>query len=121
MIGLGDIVIPGVYIALMLRFDIVQYIRKNGNIKNLKMNYSNFKYFFNTFIGYCIGIIVTLGVMILFNHAQPALLYLVPGVLITSTGTSIITGEFKTLWNFNEKKVQKEEFKKKDEKEEKKD
>ena len=121
MIGLGDIVIPGVYIALMLRFDIVQYIRKNSNIKNLKLNYSNFKYFFNTFIGYCIGIIVTLGIMVLFNHAQPALLYLVPGVLISSTGTSIITGEFKDLWNFNEEKVQKEEFKKKDEKEEKKD
>ena len=73
------------------------------------MNYSNFKYFINTYIGYCIGIIVTLLIMVLFNHAQPALLYLVPGVLITSTGTSII------LWNFNEEKVQKEEFKKKDE------
>ena len=73
-------------------------------------------------IGYCIGIIVTLLIMVLFNHAQPALLYLVPGVLITSTGTSIINGEFKVLWNFNEEKVQKEEFKKKDDnKEEKKD
>ena len=37
-------------------------------------------------------------------------------------GTSIINGEFKVLWNFNEEKVQKEEFKKKDDnKEEKKD
>jgi minor histocompatibility antigen H13 len=53
-----------------------------------------------------------LGIMVLFNHAQPALLYLVPGVLISSTGTSIFKGEFKALWNFNEEKVQKEEFNK---------
>ena len=112
MIGLGDIVVPGVYIALMLRFDIVQFIRKNGSVNNLKMNYQNFKYFFHTFFGYCLGIIVTLGIMVLFNHAQPALLYLVPGVLISSTGTSIFKGEFKALWNFNEEKVQKEEFNK---------
>ena len=60
----------------MLRFDIVHYIIKIGNIKNLKMNHTNFKYFINTYIGYCFGIIVTLGIIVLFNHAQPALLYL---------------------------------------------
>ena len=77
------------------------------------MNYSNFKYFINTYIGYCIGIIVTLLIMVLFNHAQPALLYLVPGVLITSTCTSILNGEFKARL-LMKKKLRKKNIKKDD-------
>ena len=79
------------------------------------------KYYLVSVICYYIGLFSTFIAMFISEHGQPALLYLVPGVLISSTGTSIITGEFKDLWNFNEEKVQKEEFKKKDEKEEKKD
>lgn len=108
LIGLGDIVIPGIYVALMLRFDIVKFIRKNGRDQKMKLNFTNFKYFIVTLIGYTIGIFTTLSIMIVFNHAQPALLYLVPGCLITSTFTAIVSGDFKELWSFNEEEAQKE-------------
>ena len=108
MIGLGDIVVPGVYVALMLRFDIYLYTKKGKDMKNFKFNFSDMKYFLITFIFYVLGIGLTLFVMIVFNHAQPALLYLVPCTLISSSLTALATGEFKELWAFNEEKLGKE-------------
>ena len=108
LIGLGDIVIPGIYVALMLRFDIVKFIRKNGKGKKIPFNFANFKYFIVTLIGYILGIFVTLSIMVIFKHAQPALLYLVPGTLISSTMCAIVSGDFKELLGFNEEEVQKE-------------
>ena len=108
LIGLGDIVIPGVFVALMLRFDIVRYIRKNGKVEKVPMNLKNFKYFFATLTGYVLGIVVTLAIMVLFNHAQPALLYLVPGCLLSSLLVAIVSGDFKEMWEFNEEHAQQE-------------
>ena len=107
MIGLGDIVIPGIYVALMLRFDIYLYRKAKKDIS--KFGFKNMKYFLVTFIFYNIGIITTLCSMYFFNHAQPALLYLVPCTLISSTFTALINKEIKKLWNFNEEKLAKEE------------
>ena len=107
MIGLGDIVIPGIYVALMLRFDIYLYRKAKKDIS--KFGFKNMKYFLVTFIFYNIGIITTLCSMYFFNHAQPALLYLVPCTLISSTFTALINGDIKTLWKFNEEKINEEE------------
>ena len=67
------------------------------------------KYFLVTFIFYNLGIVITLCSMYFFNHAQPALLYLVPCTLISSTFTALINGDIKTLWKFNEEKINEEE------------
>lgn len=102
MIGLGDIVIPGIYVALMIRYDLVKYFRENPRAKQLSLGYRNCKYFVHTIIGYALGIISTLLVMNIWRHAQPALLYLVPGCLLTSILTAFARGDFNNLWNFNE-------------------
>ena len=47
--------------------------------------------------------------MYFFNHAQPALLYLVPATLISSSFTALINKDIKTLWKFNEEKIDEEE------------
>jgi len=116
MIGLGDIVIPGIYVALMLRFDIYLYRKAKKDIS--QFGFKNMKYFLVTFIFYNIGIITTLCSMYFFNHAQPALLYLVPCTLISSTFTALINKDIKKLWNFNEEKLAKEEEDDDDEEEE---
>jgi minor histocompatibility antigen H13 len=36
------------------------------------------------------------------KHAQPALLYLVPGVTISLWGTALVKGDLKALWNYSE-------------------
>jgi minor histocompatibility antigen H13 len=40
--------------------------------------------------------------MLVFDHGQPALLYLVPGCILTVLGTALAKGEFSTLWEFSE-------------------
>ena len=109
MIGLGDIVIPGIYVALMLRFDLYLYKKAKKDISKFGFSFKNMKYFLVTFIFYNIGIITTLSVMYFFNHAQPALLYLVPCTLISSTFTALLNKDIKTLWKFNEEKIGEEE------------
>ena len=119
MIGLGDIVIPGIYVALMLRFDIYLYKKAKKDIAKYGFSFKNMKYFLITFIFYNLGIIITLCSMYFFNHAQPALLYLVPCTLISSTFLALITGDIKTLWKFNEEKIDEEEDDEDEEEEEK--
>ena len=105
MIGLGDIVIPGVYVALMLRFDIYLYKKAKKDISQFGFSFKNMKYFITTFVFYNLGIILTLFVMYFFNHAQPALLYLVPCTLFSSSLLALQQNDIKELWKFNEEKL----------------
>lgn len=114
MIGLGDIVIPGIYVAMMLRFDYLRNLEKltkaatelvkdsNGD-SIIPFTLSGFSTFISTFTGYCLGILTTLIVMNVFQAAQPALLYLVPGVLLGSIFPALLRGEFSKFFNFDEK------------------
>ena len=43
-----------------------------------------------------------LGVLIVFKHGQPALLYLVPGVLGALWLTGLVRGEVKDMWTYTE-------------------
>jgi minor histocompatibility antigen H13 len=100
MIGLGDIVIPGVFVALMLRYDIFKYLKTNTGA--MPFSFSNCYYFLLTMLGYSVGIITTIIVMLIFKAAQPALLYLVPGCLLFSILPAYLKGDFNELWDYNE-------------------
>uniref|UniRef100_A0A453GNM9 Minor histocompatibility antigen H13 n=2 Tax=Aegilops tauschii TaxID=37682 RepID=A0A453GNM9_AEGTS len=94
MLGLGDIVIPGIFVALALRFDV------SRNIKN--------RYFNSAFLGYTAGMTVTIVVMNWFQAAQPALLYIVPGVTGFVAVHSLWNGEVKPLLEFTETQPEEE-------------
>ncbi|KAJ9699163.1 hypothetical protein PVL29_007988 [Vitis rotundifolia] len=91
MLGLGDIVIPGIFVALALRFDVS---RGKGN-----------QYFKSAFLGYTTGLVVTIVVMNWFQAAQPALLYIVPAVIGFMAAHCIWNGEVKPLLEFDESKT----------------
>nr|XP_025035393.1 minor histocompatibility antigen H13 [Pelodiscus sinensis] len=57
MLGLGDVVIPGIFIALLLRFDIS--LKKNTHT-----------YFYTSFVAYIFGLGLTIFIMHVFKHAQ---------------------------------------------------
>lgn len=40
--------------------------------------------------------------MLVFEHGQPALLYLVPGVICAVCGTALVKGEFGKMWEYCE-------------------
>lgn len=87
MLGLGDIVIPGIFVALLLRYD-----------NSLKRG-TNF-YFWTTFLAYIAGLLTTIGIMHFYKHAQPALLYLVPACLGAPTFVALIRGDLKSMFKY---------------------
>ncbi|XP_020620404.1 minor histocompatibility antigen H13-like [Orbicella faveolata] len=91
MLGLGDIVIPGIFIALLLRFD-----------HSSKKDKASRVYFYSGFIAYFVGLVMTVLVMHTFKAAQPALLYLVPACLGTPITLALIRGEISELFKYED-------------------
>lgn len=89
MLGLGDIVIPGIFIALLLRFDVS--LKKNSKT-----------YFYASFLAYIFGLGLTIYVMHTFKHAQPALLYLVPACIGFPVVVALIKGELTEMFRYEE-------------------
>lgn len=136
ILGLGDVVLPGIMIAIALRFDLyLHYLHKqkvpspdseskeitktkydeasgqwgerfwtSGSKEVTVADGARFSkvYFKAALVGYTIGMIVTVTVMRIWNHGQPALLYLVPGVLGALWGTALVRGEWKLMWEYTE-------------------
>ncbi|XP_067625041.1 minor histocompatibility antigen H13 [Eurosta solidaginis] len=101
MLGLGDIVIPGIFIALLLRFD-------HSSKRKTRI------YFYSTLTAYFLGLLATIFVMHVFKHAQPALLYLVPACIGTPLLVALVRGELKTLFAYEdhpEEKIEKKDSK----------
>uniref|UniRef100_A0A7S4NNE3 Minor histocompatibility antigen H13 n=1 Tax=Paramoeba aestuarina TaxID=180227 RepID=A0A7S4NNE3_9EUKA len=106
MLGLGDIVIPGVFVALLLRFDA----HLAGFKKSQKMEKASFPqtFFHVNCVAYILGLATTIGVMHFFQAAQPALLYLVPYVIGASLITAVVKGKLGELLMFEEEEGEKE-------------
>ena len=120
--GLGDIVIPGFFLALLLRFDASRAVTKTPGAfsKAYPMNLfrmSSFPkpYFHATLLAYVLGLAMTLYVMIVFQAAQPALLYLVPACLGSSLGCALVRGELKELLAYSEEEPEEGEKSKEEE------
>jgi minor histocompatibility antigen H13 len=69
MLGLGDVVIPGTFVALALRYDY-------HHSRTLPARPFAKPYFYATLGAYVAGLGTTMAVMHVFKTGQPALLYL---------------------------------------------
>ncbi|CAO3659260.1 unnamed protein product [Rhizopus stolonifer] len=114
MLGLGDIVIPGIFVALTLRYDR-HMSWKRQPVGQFRSTDFPKPYFQACFTAYIIGLITTTVVMHVFHAAQPALLYLSPACILSVLITAATRGELKELFLYTV-----EEDKKEDKKEEKK-
>jgi len=90
MLGLGDIVIPGIFIALLLRFDY----SRGAECSRV--------YFYMNYLAYLGGLITTVVILHVFNSAQPALLYLVPACIGSALLTSVVRGELMLLLKYED-------------------
>jgi hypothetical protein len=93
MLGLGDIVVPGVFLSLLAKWDVSNNIRKNQH-----GGYVN--YFNVAMVAYFLSLVCTLAAMIIWEAAQPALLYIVPFLIITSGTMALVNGELTELLSF---------------------
>lgn len=133
MLGLGDIVIPGIFIALMLRYDYFHYrtreasatkpttaaVRAKPHLHTHSASAAastavprSTPFFDVVLVSYFIGLSVTVAVMYYFKAAQPALLYLVPACLGSSVGVAWWHGEVMQMFKYTEGEVAKVEEKK---------
>jgi minor histocompatibility antigen H13 len=158
ILGLGDIVLPGMLMGWTLRFDLwLHYLRKikyestdlkivakdeaSGQVitksdtkhREVKMPYVDVTgrwgewlwsggltsfgqrlplelaatqfsktYFYASLVGYLLGMLTTLAMLLVYKRGQPALLYLVPGVLGSILVTALVRGEMPELWKYTE-------------------
>ncbi|KAF9820332.1 hypothetical protein IEO21_01546 [Rhodonia placenta] len=103
MLGLGDIVVPGMFIALALRYDHHRSSHKAPGSAYAK------PYFTAAVFAYVLGLGTTMFVMHYFKKAQPALLYLSPACILSFLLTSAIRGEFSEAWAWSDDPEQKPE------------
>ncbi|KAI1101030.1 signal peptide peptidase-domain-containing protein [Jackrogersella minutella] len=157
MLGLGDIVLPGIFVALCLRFDHYMFYHRQRKLipvaleskdessgqlvattrmqrMVIKPDYVNPQghwgdrfwstkfgkilspdatpalkaaafpktYFHAAVIGYFVAMVTTLIMLLVYRHAQPALLYLVPGVVFAVWITGTARGELSEMWAYTE-------------------
>ena len=116
LLGLGDIVIPGFFLALLLRFDAHQ---AQVPVFPTSHPHASFPkpYFHAGLVAYIMGMAMTLGVMVVFEAAQPALLYLVPACLGSCGMVAWTRGEWKELLEYSEEVEEEEEEEKNETKE----
>ncbi|VVC30112.1 Peptidase A22B, signal peptide peptidase [Cinara cedri] len=84
VLSLGDIVIPGIFMAFLLRFD--QSLKRKINI-----------YFNASFLAYLLGLLAIVIEMCIYKTTQPTLSLLILVSCITSL-LALIFGDFKALF-----------------------
>ncbi|GAA5893947.1 aspartic endopeptidase [Sporobolomyces salmoneus] len=117
LLGLGDIVLPGAFLALSLRFDYHQAIKRAlSSSKRPPRPTDSFSkpYFTASFIAYIGGLATTILVMHTFKAAQPALLYLSPACIGSVTLLALVRGESKELWGWEDGEEERKERERKE-------
>lgn len=117
LLGLGDIVIPGVFVALALRYDQARASEQKPGFHFTRFFRSFSKPYFKICLAsYVGGLVTTMVIMHAFKAAQPALLYLSPACTLSVALLALAQGELPSLWNWEDKSTQSEEDKNKDKK-----
>ena len=109
LLGLGDMVIPGMCIAVVLKFELDSYIQARNNSKKKdtpllmsEVNSWSTPMFHITMVFYFLSIVVTLVGMHLMKHAQPALLYIVPAITLAFASIAYIFGCTKKMIEYED-------------------
>jgi minor histocompatibility antigen H13 len=101
MLGLGDMVIPGAFVSLCLKFDVDRAIASAKKLgKSTKFSEIKTPFFIWNLGFYILGIFITYIYMVWFNHPQPALLYLVPCATVGLAIPALQHGVIKSLWDY---------------------
>jgi MFS family permease len=91
LLGMGDIILPGLYLAFLHRFDIERGPTKWFGLAGF--------YFRLGLVSYVFGFILTYIMLIALQMAQPALLYLVPCIMLPTIFMGYMRGDLSLLWH----------------------
>lgn len=102
MLGLGDIVMPGLLLCFVLRYDAYkksQGIPADNGVPMPKSMGSKLTYFHCSLLGYFLGLLTATVSSEIFKAAQPALLYLVPFTLLPLLTMAYLKGDLRRMWS----------------------
>jgi minor histocompatibility antigen H13 len=121
LLGLGDIVLPGIFLAMLLRYDSYRAgvnlpppepadadaEEEAERVEDRSAQHvevvTDFPkpFFLFGFASYILGLVTTIAVMVYFKAGQPALLYLVPACVGSSLLLALLRGEWVQLVQFD--------------------
>lgn len=102
MLGLGDIVMPGLLLCFVLRYDAYKksQLLHSAETGVPPPNHLNrITYFHCSLIGYFLGLLTATVSSEFFKAAQPALLYLVPFTLLPLLVMAYLKGDLRRMWD----------------------
>jgi len=89
VLGLGDVVIPGLFVGLMAKADEI-------------LQPKNVSYFSVAVVAYALGLAACFTANEIYHNGQPALLYLDPALVGSTLLVANINGQVSDLWAFKE-------------------
>jgi len=102
MLGLGDIVMPGLLLCFVMRYDAYKRAQARKMAEAgipLPNHWYKISYFSCSLLGYFMGLLTATVSSEVFKAAQPALLYLVPFTLFPLVFMAYLKGDLKTMWH----------------------
>lgn len=102
MLGLGDIVMPGLLLCFVLRYDAYKRLQLNSvetGVPPPSHYVQKITYFHCSLIGYFLGLLTATVSSEVFKAAQPALLYLVPFTLLPLLTMAYLKGDLRRMWS----------------------
>jgi len=88
-LGLGTIIIPGMFISLLLRYDI-----RSGR--------RTYVYFWTSIAAYTIGLSAVFVAILLHGHVLPTLIYLIPACVIPPIIVAAARGDLSSLLKYSD-------------------
>lgn len=89
ILGLGDIILPEILLTYLLEVDLL----RPGQARSWRNGY-----FFRAVLAYAFAIFISFYCNFVFQNAQPALLYIVPALLLTTLFYARSLNEVSVIW-----------------------
>ncbi|XP_071206545.1 signal peptide peptidase-like 3 isoform X5 [Salvelinus alpinus] len=100
MLGIGDIVMPGLLLCFVLRYDnYKKQASGEAGGPGTPGRMGRVSYFHCTLIGYFVGLLTATVASRIHRAAQPALLYLVPFTLLPLLTMAYLKGDLRRMWS----------------------
>ena len=105
LIGLGDIVLPGLFATLCHRFDTWKWHADHRDTEFHLLNtipkyILGSPYFVTSLMSYVAALLLCTAILVVFKAPQPALLYIVPFMLVSVLLVAWSRGELSQFWGF---------------------